>query len=663
METGVDEMGAESALAEGLRLIGESSFGRSKKHMCRSGWKHWVQWCSDAGVDSLDATWEQVLECLRSVERVAWVKGALRCVYRARGMASPSDDRRLVAGLGMIRMPSAESFGLYNHHQLSLYRSDYLAWCHLQHKNPAPASGEQVAKFLSSFGAHMSYEQVRLANVSVSLYLMEQGHPPTEAHPLVVAALKQIGEERSVREAATGGDGKQRGKRGDQFKRQWDGWLDAQGIVSGDATVADVLRYLREYEHQRTAGIRLNSLLESCGDREPAFWSEDVQDWLKTFKARLSCGEVPGHLAVHVSKVQPVLNEWTAARAARAGAGRRVPVGLTREEVERVRVGQGRQLEPNTVARRAYIWADFSEWRKSRGIPLESVEPTHVRVYLEESAETMAVATLWVRAQAIAFGFEEHGYLNNPALGDEVLDFVSNLAVERKEAPAQVDPIRFADLKAILGCAFEPHPRERLARAEIRGALTVSLLRLTYDGLLRGSEACRARWGDLSRSGTGNSTGSLLLPRSKVDKFGRGECTYVSAFALDHLDLLRDLRRFYGKAVGENDLIFGVGLDCMRSLIQQSCAAIGLEGWFGAHSLRVGAAQDLALEGFSLPMIMLAGRWKSTAMPALYIRNIKVLESAMAQLQAMLATDQHRLGPDARGIDIMSNYDLVQLVR
>ena len=94
------------------------------------------------------------------------------------------------------------------------------------------------------------------------------------------------------------------------------------------------------------------------------------QDWLRRFKARLSCGDVPGYFAVHVGKVQPVLNEWTAARAARAGAGRRIPVGLTREEVERVRVGQGRQLEPNTVAKRAYIWADFSEWREARGISL-----------------------------------------------------------------------------------------------------------------------------------------------------------------------------------------------------------------------------------------------------------------------------------------------------
>ena len=663
METGVDEMdngmGAESALAEGLRLIGESSLAISKKDMCCSGWKHWVQWCSDAGVDSLDATWEQVLECLRSVERVAWVKSALRCVYRARGVASPSDDRRLVAGLEMLRMPFAESFVSSTRHKLSLYRSDYLAWCHLQHKKPAPASVEQVVEFLSSIAGYLKYQQVRLANTSVSLYLMEQGYPPTEAHPLVVAALKEL----EAREAGTGGDGKQRGNHNVKLKRQWGKWLDAQGIVAGSATVADVLQYLKGYEDQRTAGGRVNSLRDSFGNLEPAFWSEEVQDWLRRFKARLSCGDVPGYFAGHVGKVQPVLNEWTAARAARAGAGRRIPVGLTREEVERVRVGQGRQLDPNTVVRRAYIWAYFSEWREARRISLEAVEPVHIRVYLEESAETMAVATLWDYAQAIAFGFEEHGYLNNPALGDEVLDFLSDLAVERKEASAQVDPIRFADLKAILGCSFEPHHRERLARAEIRGALTVSLLRLTFDGLLRGSEVCRARWGDLSRSATGSGTGSLLLPRSKVDKFGRGECTYVSAFALQHLDLLRDLRRFYGKAVGENDLIFGVGVDWMRTLIQQRCAAVGLEGRFGAHSLRVGAAQDLALEGFSLPMIMLAGRWKSPDMPALYIRNIKVLDSAMAQMQRMVASGKYRLGPDARGIDVMSNYDIVNLVR
>ena len=79
--------------------------------------------------------------------------------------------------------------------------------------------------------------------------------------------------------------------------------------------------------------------------------------------------------------------------------------------------------------------------------------------------------------------------------------------------------------------------------------------------------------------------------------------------------------------------------------------------------MRIGAAQELALRGYSLPMIMLAGRWASPDEVYRYIKHIKVQESAMADLQRLLLTDQYRLGPDARGIDVMSNYDLVKRVR
>ena len=651
----------ESVLAEGLRLIDESPLSGTHKWISRTGWTHWVEWCSGNSVDPLDATWEQVLECLDKVQRVENVKAALRCVYRARGLASPSDDRRLLAALGTARNTSVDSFAPKIRKKVLLHISDYLAWCHVRSRRPAPASAEQVVEFLSSIASLQPYSRVQTANVALSVYLMEQGHPPMGSHPLVVDALRGMRAASVTGKPVARGVGKQAMDLHSRYERQWDEWRDSQGIESGGATAGDVLRFLKGYEHQATAGRRLRSLRASCGDEEPALRSPEVQEWLNLFDARVSRGDAPGNRAAYVSRVQPVLDEWSSARAARASAGRRIPVGLTREEVERVRVGQGRQLEPSTVRNLAYSWADFSGWRESRNIPLESVEPVHIRVYLEESAETLAVATLWRRVDAIAFGFDEHGFPNNPAVADEVLDFMNDLAAERKEAPTQVDPVRFADLQAILGSAFEPLFRESAARAEVRGVLTVSLLRLMYDGLLRGSEAVRARWRDLSRSV--NGTGSLLLPRSKVDKLGRGECTYVSAFALQHLDLLRDLRRFYGKAVGDDDLIFEVSMDVIRSSIHKGCAAVGLEGNFGAHSLRVGAAQDLAIEGFSLPMIMLAGRWKSPAQPGLYIRHITVSDSAMAQLQAMLATEQHRLGPDARGPDVMSRLDLVRSAR
>ena len=85
-------------------------------------------------------------------------------------------------------------------------------------------------------------------------------------------------------------------------------------------------------------------------------------------------------------------------------------------------------------------------------------------------------------------------------------------------------------------------------------------------------------------------------------------------------------------------------------------------GTYGGHSMRVGGAQQLAMAGFSLPMIMLAGRWSDPAMVKMYIRHIDVQHSAMAKLQRMLHNGQHRLGPEARGVDVMSCYNALKSV-
>ena len=671
METGVGDMDkgmdAEAKVAEGLRLIDESSLEKSTKKTYSGSWRRWVNWCADVGVDPLGACWEDVLRALPSlgstISSAKRVLVVVAFVYRSMGVASPSHDRRLVPALGKKRWhASFESFSEASRRRLSLYRSDYLAWCGVLGKKPAPASGEQMVEFLSSVSDHLSYQEVTRVSTAVSLYQTEQGHPPTESHPLVVAALKELLRKRAARGVdGAAGDGKPLGVERARWYRQWETWRECQGIERGRATVDDVLEYLREHEHERTAGRKAIVLRNVCKGEEEAFWSEEVQSWLEEFKARLGREEVPGNSAVHMGRSQVVLAEWSAARAARAVAERQVPVGLTREEVERRRVGEGLQLEESTIKKFTYVWATFSEWRNFRGIPLESVEPVHVRVYLEDAADWLTVASLWKILEGLTFGFEEHGFTINPAEADEVVDYLRDLQVERKEAPTQMDPIREAEFKAILDSAFEPRSWERKSRSDLRGALTVSLVRVMFDGLLRGSEASRARWGDLSRSGDG--TGSLLLPRSKTDKFGRGECTYVSAVALQHLDLMRDLRRFYGKGEQEDDRIFGIEVARMGTLIEEACSYAGLVGRFGTHSLRIGGAQELALAGFSLPMIMLAGRWDMPNMAQLYIRNIKVQESAMAELQRMLATGKHRLGPDARGIDIMSNYALVRLAR
>ena len=54
----------------------------------------------------------------------------------------------------------------------------------------------------------------------------------------------------------------------------------------------------------------------------------------------------------------------------------------------------------------------------------------------------------------------------------------------------------------------------------------------------------------------------------------------------------------------------------------------GLSG----HSTRVGATQDMIGAGIELPAILLAGRWKSTAMVSRYGARLQARQNGAARL-------------------------------
>lgn len=148
-----------------------------------------------------------------------------------------------------------------------------------------------------------------------------------------------------------------------------------------------------------------------------------------------------------------------------------------------------------------------------------------------------------------------------------------------------------------------------------------------------------------------------------VDRFGKGEYTYVSATAWKYLDLLRDVRRLLGVRDRDSDRIFGIGISQLHSRIVDACAYAGLVGSYGTHSMRIGAAQDLARAGFNLSMIMQAGRWLLPDMPKLYIRGITVAEGAMAELQRTLLSGRLKVDGEAQGYEILAAFHAVKYGR
>ena len=77
--------------------------------------------------------------------------------------------------------------------------------------------------------------------------------------------------------------------------------------------------------------------------------------------------------------------------------------------------------------------------------------------------------------------------------------------------------------------------------------------------------------------------------------------------------------------------VFGISGPYISIRIAGLAERAGLGKGYSGHSCRIGTAQDLAAEGYSLTQLMTAGRWTNPVMPARYTRNQAAARGAVAQ--------------------------------
>ena len=585
-------MSVEEQIVEGKRLIDGSGGSPSVQRRHSRGWRRWGAFCAESGVDPLDASWKDVVDCLDSENMTKyWIwelRSVLRLVYGARGMASPGDDRRVAVRAGIPVHLNEESYGEEARRGLKHFQGLYLGWCKHHGRDALCGGAAQVAEFLVTLTEHHEYgpESVRRANIGVSLYLTARGCAATEYHPAVLGVLEERQESSVERKAERFSVVPTRRKSAREYWRtHWETWLAGRDSCFEKATGADALDWLKGLEPQLTTYQRVSALSSFYVGGYNPFSCKEVLQWRKEYQQRLRSGEVTK--PVRVSRTEQVKAEWAEAKAKRALAELGIPRGLTSEEVGRASVDRGRRLAPSTVDDHAAAWWLFRDWLKSREVLLEEVVDLHVRVYLETCSSRMSVVSLQRELNGIAYGFRQYGFVVNPARSYLVFDYLFDLTLERKESAAQVDPIREAEFQVILDRGFSPGRGPRSLKTELYWVTVVALVRVMYDGLLRGSEAVQARWKDVSRMA--NGTGSLLIPHSKTDQVGLGAYTYVSATAMEYLDMLRDVRLLLGIQERDSDPIFGVGIGQMGEWIASVCADTGLVGRYATHSMRIGA--------------------------------------------------------------------------
>ena len=115
------------------------------------------------------------------------------------------------------------------------------------------------------------------------------------------------------------------------------------------------------------------------------------------------------------------------------------------------------------------------------------------------------------------------------------------------------------------------------------------------------------------------------IRRSKTDQEGEGAVQYLGPDAVEALEAIR------GEDSDDTTRVFRMTTRTVANRIKAAAEAAKIKGNFSGHSPRVGMAQDLAEKGASTTELMVVGRWVSSRMPALYIREQAAARGAVAR--------------------------------
>ena len=257
-----------------------------------------------------------------------------------------------------------------------------------------------------------------------------------------------------------------------------------------------------------------------------------------------------------------------------------------------------------------------------------------------------------------------------PATPETVADFV--LSQSKSAAPATISrrraaiakihrllkldsPVRTEEVNLATRTVFRQKSRrqdqalgltsplkQRLIKAcpaDLQGMRDRALIAVGYDTLCRRAELVQLQIDDVTIKPDGS--GTILVRKSKADQFGDGRLAYLSAEALAHLHrwlAAADVRTgpIFRRVYGPHAATAALHPHTVSCIIKSRAKDAGIDkiliAKLSGHSMRVGAAQDMAAAGIDLGAIMHAGGWKSPDMVMRYIEHMEVQKSGMARL-------------------------------
>jgi site-specific recombinase XerD len=175
-----------------------------------------------------------------------------------------------------------------------------------------------------------------------------------------------------------------------------------------------------------------------------------------------------------------------------------------------------------------------------------------------------------------------------------------------------------------------------VCRHDLRGLRDRALLMLAYDCMRRRAELVSLRVEDmewLSEAGV-----SVLLRKSKTDQHGNGQWIHLSTPATkalqDWLEAAQIKDGFILRGVHPNGFVTPSLCESRVSRIYKTLAKRAqlserIVQSISGHSMRVGGAQDMLVQGASLPQIMVKGGWAKTDTVMRYVERVRAPAVAM----------------------------------
>lgn len=276
---------------------------------------------------------------------------------------------------------------------------------------------------------------------------------------------------------------------------------------------------------------------------------------------------------------------------------------------------------PATLRAYGTDFALFESWCMAVGRAVLPATPETLAAYLADPEAGGSTSTLRRRLSAIA---KVHRLLRLPSpTDDEEVRTAYRPAVRRRgRRPRQAHGLT-AELRERLLAAC---PATTLAGQRDRALIAVG-----YDTLCRRAELVALRVADLEPNADGGLT--VLVRRSKADPLGDGRTAFLSPRTAALLQVWLGAARIsagplfrsvVSGRVGTEHLDPGsVGRILKRAARRAGCDAAMVAALSG-HSMRVGAAQDMASVDFGILALMAAGGWKSAEVVARYVEGAQV---------------------------------------